>query len=289
MQQVFLWSTAVATLFCLPGLAAGQFKFTTFDVPGATATAVNTNSTHAIAGEFDDADGNTHGFVVGNHGFIQFDVPGALGTTINGINASGDLAGLWDDGTRLHGFMTKNGKITMVDPPGSTYTGSINVNASGSIVGAFRNTSPVPNTRHGFLRDKKGVFTTFDAPGAAVPGGTVPACMNDHGEIVGNFVDGAGRHGFMLIKGVWTQLDVPGAVLTVTQGINNAGLVVGAYVDDTVFEEHGWILIDGVFITIDVPGSTFTGIFNINAEGEIVGAYGDAHGVQHGFIGTPTH
>jgi uncharacterized membrane protein len=286
---MFLWSAAAATMVLFPGLADAQYKFTTFDVPGATSTAVNTNSTHAIAGEFDDDHGNRHGFVLDNHGFIQFDIPGALATTINGMNASGDLAGLWDDGTRLHGFVIKNGKTTTIDPPGSTYTGSINLNASGLVLGAFRNTSPVPQTRHGVLLDKKGAFTTFDAPGAVTPGGTVPASVNDHGEIVGNFVNGAGRHGFILSKGVWTQLDVPGSVLTVAQGISDSGVIVGAYVDDTNFDEHGWVLIDGVYFTVDVPGSTFTAIFNINSHGEIVGAYGDADGVQHGFIGTPKH
>src|SRR4029079_14783403 len=110
--------------------------------------------------------------------------------------------------------------------------------------------------------------------------------------VVGNFVNGPDffldRHGFVLSKGVWTQLDVPGAVQTVAQGISNSGVIVGAYIDAD-FNEHGWILVVGVYITVDVPGSTFTGIFNINSTGEIVGEYGDADGNTHGFIGDPVH
>ena len=49
----------VALGLCLgfPGLAKAQYTFTTYDVPGSTRTAVNGNSPHAIAGEFDDASG----------------------------------------------------------------------------------------------------------------------------------------------------------------------------------------------------------------------------------------
>ena len=41
-----------------------QYRFTPIDVPGAGATSADGNSTHEITGEFDDADGNTHGFVL---------------------------------------------------------------------------------------------------------------------------------------------------------------------------------------------------------------------------------
>ena len=61
----------------VPGLTQAQYSFTTIDVPGATRTAANGNSTHAIAGEFDDADGNTHGFVLNKGVFTTIDVPGA--------------------------------------------------------------------------------------------------------------------------------------------------------------------------------------------------------------------
>ncbi|HJZ76441.1 MAG TPA: hypothetical protein VKE51_32120, partial [Vicinamibacterales bacterium] len=40
-----------------------RFAFETIDVPGATLTSADGNSTHAISGEFDDAAGK-HGFVL---------------------------------------------------------------------------------------------------------------------------------------------------------------------------------------------------------------------------------
>ena len=71
-----LFATVVLGLFLgFQGPARAQFDFTQIDVPGSTRTAVNGNSPHAIAGEFDDADGNTHGFVLSNGVYTTIDVP----------------------------------------------------------------------------------------------------------------------------------------------------------------------------------------------------------------------
>ena len=80
---------------------------------------------------------------------------------------------------------------------------------------------------------------------------------------------------------------MPGATLTVAQGINNAGTIVGIYEDDEGF--HGFVRSrKGDFTTVNVPGASGdTEINSINAKGEIVGFYVDAGGVQHGFLGIP--
>src|SRR5262245_36056510 len=92
-----LVAVVLGLLLGVPGVAQAQFSFTTIDVPGATSTAVNGNCANAVAGEFDDADGNTHGFVLSNGVLTQVDVPGAVLTTVNGINAKGELAGIYVD------------------------------------------------------------------------------------------------------------------------------------------------------------------------------------------------
>ena len=102
--------------------------------------------------------------------------------------------------------------------------------------------------------------------------------INDPGQVVGTYVDADGnRHGFLLSKGLYTTLDVPGAAFTVAQGINNAGTIVGLYVDGDG-NQHGFVLSKGVYTTIDVPNSTATAVFSINAQGAIVGSYDDADG-----------
>ena len=80
-------------------------------------------------------------------------------------------------------------------------------------------------------------------------------------------------------------LDVPGATLTVAEGINNRGEIGGVYFDADG-NQHGFVLSNGTYTSIDVPGGANTGVFSINATGEIVGSYDDANGITHGYIGT---
>ena len=115
------WKSLAAVAFGLflsvPGLTQAQYTFTTIDVPNATATAANGNSTHEIAGDFFDAKEIDHGFVLNNGVFTTINVPGAVNTSINGINASGRLAGTWDDGNISHAFFEDKGFFTTLDPP----------------------------------------------------------------------------------------------------------------------------------------------------------------------------
>jgi probable HAF family extracellular repeat protein len=291
MTQNLLTPVVLGLLLGMSGPANAQYRFTTYDVPGSSRTAVNGNSPHAIAGEFDDADG-THGFVLSNGAFTEIDVPDAAGvTSVNGINAKGELAGTYVDavGTTHGYFRSKKGVVTTLTPPGATRTQAGFLNARGEVVGTYRDANPLPQTRHGFIW-RKGVFTTFDVTGSEPPLGTVAFGINDAGEVVGNYVTDDGvRHGFVGSDGVYTTLDPPGAILTIAEGINNSGKIVGLYLDADS-NQHGFGLsTKGVYTTIDVPGSVATGVFSINAQGQIVGSYDDAVGVTHGFVGTPTH
>src|SRR5206468_921617 len=84
-----LVAVALGLLLSVAGPARAQYTFTTIDVPGGSNTAVNGDSTHASAGQFDDGDGDTHGFVLSQGSFTAIDVPGAGYTSVNGINANG--------------------------------------------------------------------------------------------------------------------------------------------------------------------------------------------------------
>ena len=71
-------------------------------------------------------------------------------------------------------------------------------------------------------------YTELDVPGAMV---TNANGINDSGQIVGNFDDASGDHGFLLNNGIYTELDVPGATFTVANGINDSGQIVGNFND----------------------------------------------------------
>jgi uncharacterized membrane protein len=276
----------------------------TIDVPGATATAANGNSTHEIAGQFRGADGNFHGFVLNKGVFTPIDVPGAVATVvppdtivtiINGINAPGRFTGTYGDGSTVPAVVWSKSDFTTLDPPGATRSQAGFLNAQGQVVGTYRDAA---QKRHGFIW-RKGTFTTFNAPNDHPLFGTVAFGINDIGQVVGNFVDikgnNAHRHGFVRSSdGVFTTLDVTDMDFTSPQGINNAGQIVGFYANnaDPLFLFHGFVVSNGDFATgdfatVDVPGARETQIFSINAKGEIVGKYVDADDVQHGFMGTP--
>jgi probable HAF family extracellular repeat protein len=88
-----------------------------------------------------------------------------------------------------------------------------------------------------------------------------------------------------LDKGVFTQIDFPGAPQTVTQGINNRGQIVGAF-GEALEEAHGFLLDDGVYTQFEFPGAASTVPSKINDRGQIVGGVTDSGGAQHGFLAT---
>jgi hypothetical protein len=87
--------------------------------------------------------------------------------------------------------------------------------------------------------------------------------INDSGQIVGT--------NFILNGGNLTTLSVPGAIVTLAYGINNAGQVVGSYYDGTT--DHGFLLSGGTYTTINVPSADRTEVRGINNLGQIVGEY----------------
>jgi probable HAF family extracellular repeat protein len=94
-------------------------------------------------------------------------------------------------------------------------------------------------------------------------------------------------HGFLLDNGAFTKIDVPGAAETRPFGINNAGQIVGEYVD-TARRSHGFLFANGVYTTIDAPGGTSTWVTDIDDSGRMVGiSFGGANataGPVRGFL-----
>jgi hypothetical protein len=172
---------------------------TTFDAPGAGTGAfqgtyaTNIAPSGTIIGFSRDANDVRHGFIRSQDGtFTIFDAPGAgtgpgQGTRAYAINPSGTITGFFSDAVNVfHGYVRSNqGVITVFDAPGAgtgpfqgTYPFSPEViNANGAIAGWTIDSAFV---RHGFLRDRNGGFTTFDAPGAGTGPvqGTIPLGIN---------------------------------------------------------------------------------------------------------------
>lgn len=87
----------------------------------------------------------------------------------------------------------------------------------------------------------------------------------------------------------FANIDVPGALSTVPQGVNAGGDISGYYVDATR-RFHGFIRHDNVVTTIDYPGMDYTDVHGIGPDGTVVGTYAnnDEEAVAfHGFKRTP--
>ena len=81
---------------------------------------------------------------------------------------------------------------------------------------------------------------------------------------------------------IWTTIDFPGASSTYPMGINNAGQIVGYYVNPDNFY-HGFLFEQGTYKTIDAPGAQHSYVFGINKRGEMVGSCACNGGTQ-GFV-----
>lgn len=80
----------------------------------------------------------------------------------------------------------------------------------------------------------------------------------------------------------YQQIDVPGAVFTVANGINNKYQIVG-YFGDPTGVVHGFMLTNGHYVTLDFPRPHFTVARAINSSGFVVGFYNDRR-TSHGFL-----
>lgn len=130
-------------------------------------------------------------------------------------------------------------------------------------------------------------YSSLDFPGATF---TAASGINAEGEVVGTYVDAAGKaHGFLLQGWRWTSIDYPGALSTSLRGINERGDIVGTHTDTAGLPgggSNGFLLQRGVFTDINYPGHLNTIPVRVTDEGQVVGCYHDADtmGSMHGFI-----
>jgi len=214
--------------------------FTLIDVPGADSTlAFRMNDAGQIVGGFSNTTGQ-HGFLDTGGVFTPVDVPGAFDTSAFGINGIGQIVGSFTTPTGTHGFLYIGGVFTPFDVPGASFTQPFGINDVGQIVGHFRTLTG----EHGFL-DTGGLFTTIDAPDGF---DTQAWGIDEAGQIVGAFTTSVRNpdgyfdirtHGFLDTGGVFTTIDVPGALLTQAIGINNTGQIVGTFRNET--GTHGFL------------------------------------------------
>jgi hypothetical protein len=134
-------------------------------------------------------------------------------------------------------------------------------------------------------------FTTTDFPGATE---TDAHGINPRGDIVGGYALagdiyppqppaplGTLPRAFLLSRGQFSTIDVPGATYSFASRNNARGDVVGWYgTDDGV--THGFLLSGGQYTTFDFS-AIVTSAAGINSRGDIVGHYESTSGNGHGY------
>jgi YVTN family beta-propeller protein len=128
-------------------------------------------------------------------------------------------------------------------------------------------------------------FKAFDPPGSV---DTVPRAVNNLGQNVGSFQDGAGVvHGYLRqSNGSFVTIDPPGSTFTIAAGINDSGTIVGEW-QPAGGAFQGFVRSpSGVYTTVDFPGAAETEIPGINNVGNLSGSYdlGDLT-TSIGFVG----
>lgn len=184
------------------GTAADTTVATPAGETGNVNQLLSVNNSNLAVGFYTDSVGNAHGYMynITTGTYSPITPAGATSTTAAGIANNGVIAGFFTDGTGTHGFVDVGGTITPYDAPGSTATMFLGVNSNGDAVGNYIDASDVS---HGILYDYlTNSWLPIDDPNeSASPAfgieNTVVNSLNDAGDLVGFYSDGANVDGFL--------------------------------------------------------------------------------------------
>jgi uncharacterized membrane protein len=156
-----------------------------FDVPGATTTGpYEINNRGQIVGNYADAKGAQHGFVMRGGRVTTIDHPRAAqatdmtGTRVVGIDDRGRLVGSYgDEAGLIHAWKWEHGRFTDIEPPGAQQSEASETDNHGRIIGRYLDATPKLRS---FLLDR-GRYKRIDAHGRC---DTAAFGLNDRGQIV---------------------------------------------------------------------------------------------------------
>jgi probable HAF family extracellular repeat protein len=229
------------------------------------------NDRGQIVGVYADPAGASRGFRLDRGRFTKIDVPGAKATQPQGSNNRGQITGVYsntrpdlsaNDVQDRRGFLYDRGRYVRLDFPGSRSSQAFGINDLGQVVGEYQDAA---GDFHGYVWEW-GRFRSIEAGGASG--------INNRGQIVGGTGDPTvAGVGYLLERGRVTTFTVPGAQVTVPNGINDLGQIVGFSITSPTATTASGFLRDarGRFTPINRPGATLTVAFDINNRGQVVG------------------
>ncbi len=211
------------------------------------------------------------------YNFTTIDYPGGTYSVVLGSNGKTDVGVFQFDPSNqeIRPMVYSANRYSTFIVPEATQVSLTDINIMGTMIGVYLDAS---SQISGFTYSA-GVVTPFHIAGTQ---GNQIRGINDSGDIVGEYYDDSGQHGFVDIAGVITTIDYPGGINTSFMDINNSGQAVGIYLDSGYYP-HGFVWSNGVFTAFDYPGSLGTELRGINDVGKMVGDTFDAT-TSHGFV-----
>ena len=206
--------------------------FTLEDFPGAVQTQVTgVNDLGQTSGFYTDTAGVQHGFLKLGANFKTVDYPGSVGNLLLGLNSAGQAIGIYSDASgQTNYYLYEGGKFLLIRLPdqiksSATITG---INNAGDISGFYEVYQDNAYKTQGFLLTQ-GHLKTLTVPGAVA---TWAYGLNNVGQVVGYSSLGPYQaSGFVWSEstGFQTVDDPIGNGITVINGINDKGVIIGSF------------------------------------------------------------
>ncbi|HWE93209.1 MAG TPA: hypothetical protein VG269_04480 [Tepidisphaeraceae bacterium] len=250
------------------GIAAPTYTMTDLgalmSVSYSWATGINNSG--QVVGYF-GVNGDNHAFLYSG-GTVQT-LDALPGDNINGasrINSSGQVigtSGVLGDPNVNHAFLYSAGQLQALGTLGGATSSASGINASGQVAGSSTDAAGYQQAflySGGVMQNIAATYPQTNSDAAAI---------NDGGQVVGNVDFGnSGVQGFLYTGGTMQFLGSLGGSVTIPEGMNNAGQVVGgSTVTPGEFDYQAFVYSDGKM----QPLGTLGFAYGINDSGEIVG------------------
>jgi hypothetical protein len=179
--------------------------------PGSPAVTqlLGVNDSDVAVGFENDSAGNAHCFVynIRSNQATFTNIAGASSVTDAAVNDLGQVAGFFTPASGpVESFLGTGHRVISFAYPGAASTEALGLNNLDEVVGVYTTGSGSSAQSFGFTWTKRAGFTTISDP--AGMGTTTINGVNDHGDLVGFYIDSAGNTDGLLVT--------PGPVETLT-------------------------------------------------------------------------
>jgi len=214
--------------------------------------------------------------------FNTVDYPGAVFTEVWGINGSGQIVGTASlDNVNFFAFRYSGGVFTTLPAAAYPNVSALGINDAGVVAGSA---NMVPGPELSFVFNA-GSYAFFSHPGWA---NTEARAISNSNLVTGFSYDtlGASSIGWIYnpLTSAFTDINILGSFLTIAQGINAAGQVVGS-ATGLPGGAHAFLRDPGGTVTLFQIGTAPTRARSINDSGLIAG-WMTVGGVNQSFVGT---